>query len=258
MTCSSSSQIRPQNFTHWDMHSPEKESVNKSGSINPEKIWLDFGLSFHFIIIPHSIISRNTRTKKSLALRARTMSVSCSGGILPLNRTSCQNKTFVSIKTGTSNKKQKKNSQQENSNSFLNRKLVGVRGCFRVDRVLFRRHVSKHASKEQTPISLSDIAICLSNGPPPPSFPLLPHPPGRPLPPTSSSSLLPPSLPSSSSAPHHPSPGPSPPIRECQVPLLEKNSTHSHLEPHPDDSYMLRAQPSTTGKSALSTHPDPL
>ncbi|KAI3351262.1 hypothetical protein L3Q82_005813 [Scortum barcoo] len=70
---------------------------------------------------------------------------------------------------------------------------------------------------------------------------------GRPLPPTSSSSLLPPSLPSSSSAPHHPSPGPSPPIRECQVPLLEKNSTHSHLEPHPDDSYMLRAQPSSTG-----------
>ncbi|KAM7389478.1 hypothetical protein PAMP_023454 [Pampus punctatissimus] len=70
---------------------------------------------------------------------------------------------------------------------------------------------------------------------------------GRPLPPTSSSSLLPPSLPSSSSAPHHPSPGPSPPIRECQVPLLEKNSTHSHLEPHPDDSYLLRAQPSSTG-----------
>uniref|UniRef100_A0A3Q3ITT9 Teneurin N-terminal domain-containing protein n=1 Tax=Monopterus albus TaxID=43700 RepID=A0A3Q3ITT9_MONAL len=62
----------------------------------------------------------------------------------------------------------------------------------------------------------------------------------RPLPPTSSSSLLPPSLPSSSSAPHHPSPGPSPPIRECQMPLLEKNSTHSHLEPHPDDSYLLR------------------
>uniref|UniRef100_A0A3P9Q9C7 Si:ch211-166i24.1 n=1 Tax=Poecilia reticulata TaxID=8081 RepID=A0A3P9Q9C7_POERE len=62
----------------------------------------------------------------------------------------------------------------------------------------------------------------------------------RPLPPTSSSTLLPPSLPSSSSAPHHPSPGPSPPIRECQVPLLEKNSTHSHLEPHRDDSYLLR------------------
>ncbi|XP_035524877.1 teneurin-2 [Morone saxatilis] len=74
----------------------------------------------------------------------------------------------------------------------------------------------------------------------------LSHETGRPLPPTSSSSLLPPSLPSSSSAPHHPSPGPSPPIRECQVPLLEKNSTHSHLEPHPDDSYMLRAQPSST------------
>ncbi|XP_047440563.1 teneurin-2 isoform X4 [Mugil cephalus] len=71
---------------------------------------------------------------------------------------------------------------------------------------------------------------------------------GRPLPPTSSSTLLPPSLPSSSSsAPHHPSPGPSPPIRECQVPLLEKNSTHSHLEPHPEDSYLLRAQPSSTG-----------
>eukprot|EP00064_Thunnus_orientalis_P009012 superscaffoldBa00001112_g9035 len=34
--------------------------------------------------------------------------------------------------------------------------------------------------------------------------------------------------------------------RECQVPLLEKNSTHSHLEPHPDDSYLLRAQPSST------------
>ncbi|XP_057705538.1 teneurin-2 isoform X7 [Corythoichthys intestinalis] len=70
---------------------------------------------------------------------------------------------------------------------------------------------------------------------------------GRPLPPTSSSSLLPPSHPSSSSVPHHPSPGPSPPIRECQVPLLEKNSTHSHLEPHPDDSYLLRAQTSSTG-----------
>uniref|UniRef100_A0A665UFG1 Teneurin-2 n=1 Tax=Echeneis naucrates TaxID=173247 RepID=A0A665UFG1_ECHNA len=70
---------------------------------------------------------------------------------------------------------------------------------------------------------------------------------GRPLPPTSSSSLLPPSLPPSSSAPHHPSPGPSPPIRECQVPLLEKNSTHSHLEPHPDDSYLRRAQTSSTG-----------
>ncbi|XP_054594525.2 teneurin-2 isoform X1 [Nothobranchius furzeri] len=69
----------------------------------------------------------------------------------------------------------------------------------------------------------------------------------RPLPPTSSSTLLPPTLPSSSSAPHHPSPGPSPPIRECQVPLLEKNSTHSHLEPHRDDSYLLRAQPSSTG-----------
>ncbi|MED6247502.1 hypothetical protein ATANTOWER_004657 [Ataeniobius toweri] len=69
----------------------------------------------------------------------------------------------------------------------------------------------------------------------------------RPLPPTSSSTLLPPSLPSSSSAPHHPSPGPSPPIRECQVPLLEKNSTHSHLEPHRDDSYLLRAQSSSTG-----------
>lgn len=33
------------------------------------------------------------------------MSVSCSGGIIPLNRTSCQNKTFVSIKSSTSNKK---------------------------------------------------------------------------------------------------------------------------------------------------------
>ncbi|MED6292978.1 hypothetical protein CHARACLAT_006136, partial [Characodon lateralis] len=74
-----------------------------------------------------------------------------------------------------------------------------------------------------------------------------PTPQGRPLPPTSSSTLLPPSLPSSSSAPHHPSPGPSPPIRECQVPLLEKNSTHSHLEPHRDDSYLLRAQSSSTG-----------
>lgn len=93
--------------------------------------------------------------------------------------------------------------------------------------------------------------FCLT--PPLPSLSL--HPPGRPLPPTSSSSLLPPSLPSSSSAPHHPSPGPSPPIRECQVPLLEKNSTHSHLEPHPDDSYMLRAQPSSTGKRELSMHP---
>ncbi|KAF3693671.1 Teneurin-2 [Channa argus] len=30
------------------------------------------------------------------------------------------------------------------------------------------------------------------------------------------------------------------------MPLLEKNSTHSHLETHPDDSYLLRAQPSST------------
>ncbi|KAK7922544.1 hypothetical protein WMY93_009446 [Mugilogobius chulae] len=75
----------------------------------------------------------------------------------------------------------------------------------------------------------------------------LSHETGRPLPPTSSSSLLPPSHQSSSSAPHHPSPGPSPPIRECQVPLLEKNSTHSHLDPHPEDSYLLRGQPSSTG-----------
>lgn len=39
-----------------------------------------------------------------------------------------------------------------------------------MDCVLFRCHVSKHASKEQTPISLSDIAICLSNGPLLPPF----------------------------------------------------------------------------------------
>uniref|UniRef100_A0A8C5E8U6 Teneurin-2 n=1 Tax=Gouania willdenowi TaxID=441366 RepID=A0A8C5E8U6_GOUWI len=71
----------------------------------------------------------------------------------------------------------------------------------------------------------------------------------RPLPPASSSTLLPPSLPSSTSATHHPSPGPSPPIRECQMPLLEKNSNHSHLEPHPEDTYLLRAQPSSTGSA---------
>lgn len=92
--------------------------------------------------------------------------------------------------------------------------------------------------------------FCLTSPPSISSLSLSLHAPGRPLPPTSSSTLLPPSLPSSSSAPHHPSPGPSPPIRECQVPLLEKNSTHSHLEPHPDDSYLLRAQPSSTGKRA--------
>uniref|UniRef100_A0AAV2MKP1 Teneurin N-terminal domain-containing protein n=1 Tax=Knipowitschia caucasica TaxID=637954 RepID=A0AAV2MKP1_KNICA len=49
------------------------------------------------------------------------------------------------------------------------------------------------------------------------------------------------------SVPHHPSPGPSPPIRECQVPLLEKNSNHSHLDPHPEDAYLLRGQPTSTG-----------
>lgn len=104
-------------------------------------------------------------------------------------------------------------------------------------------------------ITVSHCHLFCLTPPLPPSLSL--HPPGRPLPPTSSSSLLPPSLPSSSSAPHHPSPGPSPPIRECQVPLLEKNSTHSHLEPHPDDTYMLRAQPSSAGKRVLHSSTPP-
>uniref|UniRef100_A0AAY5EQA9 Teneurin-2 n=1 Tax=Electrophorus electricus TaxID=8005 RepID=A0AAY5EQA9_ELEEL len=65
---------------------------------------------------------------------------------------------------------------------------------------------------------------------------------GRPLPPSAAtSSLLPPA----------PSPPAQPSIRECQVPLLN-SSSHTMLEPHPEDqispnSYLLRAQP-TTGK----------
>ncbi|XP_049340437.1 teneurin-2 isoform X4 [Astyanax mexicanus] len=73
---------------------------------------------------------------------------------------------------------------------------------------------------------------------------------GRPLPPsTASSSLLPPA-PSPPSAPLHPVP---PTIRECQVPLLDSSTSHTMLEPHPEDqispnSYLLRAQ-TTTGVS---------
>ncbi|XP_072520138.1 teneurin-2 isoform X2 [Salminus brasiliensis] len=72
----------------------------------------------------------------------------------------------------------------------------------------------------------------------------------RPLPPsTASSSLLPPA-PSPPSVPLHPAP---PTIRECQVPLLDSSSSHTMLEPHPEDqispnSYLLRAQ-TTTGVS---------
>ncbi|CAM4613332.1 unnamed protein product [Leuciscus chuanchicus] len=66
---------------------------------------------------------------------------------------------------------------------------------------------------------------------------------GRPLPP-SSSSLLPPAPPPP--APLHSAP---PTIRECQVPLLDSSSSHTMLEPHPEDqisnSYLLRAQPPT-------------
>ncbi|KAM9470208.1 teneurin-2 isoform 2-T2 [Clarias gariepinus] len=67
---------------------------------------------------------------------------------------------------------------------------------------------------------------------------------GRPLPPsTASSSLLPPA-PSPPTAPLHQA---SPTIRECQVPLLDSSSSHTMLEPHPEDqispnSYLLRAQ----------------
>ncbi|KAA0709312.1 Teneurin-2 [Triplophysa tibetana] len=69
----------------------------------------------------------------------------------------------------------------------------------------------------------------------------------RPLPPsTASSSLLPPA-PSPPPVPLHPAP---PTIRECQVPLLDSSSSHTMLEPHPEDqistnSYLLRAQQST-------------
>ncbi|XP_076852632.1 teneurin-2-like, partial [Brachyhypopomus gauderio] len=71
---------------------------------------------------------------------------------------------------------------------------------------------------------------------------------GRPLPPsTASASLLPPA-PSPPSAPLHSAP---PTIRECQVPLLDSSSSHTMLEPRPEDqispnSYLLRAQ-TTTG-----------
>ncbi|KAG7464756.1 hypothetical protein MATL_G00169000 [Megalops atlanticus] len=65
---------------------------------------------------------------------------------------------------------------------------------------------------------------------------------GRPLPPTPASSLLPPAPPPPS-GPLHPG---SPAVRECQVPLLDSSSSHTVLEPHPDDefspnSYLLRA-----------------
>ncbi|XP_071002454.1 teneurin-2-like, partial [Oncorhynchus clarkii lewisi] len=64
------------------------------------------------------------------------------------------------------------------------------------------------------------------------------------IPPTSS--LLPPSAPPSSSL--CPSSSSSPPFRECQVPLLENNSSHSRLEPRPhDDSYLLRHQSPSSG-----------
>ncbi|XP_016101314.1 teneurin-2-like [Sinocyclocheilus grahami] len=51
----------------------------------------------------------------------------------------------------------------------------------------------------------------------------------------------------SGTAPLHPAP---PTIRECQVPLLDSSSSHTMLEPHPEDqispnSYLLRAQPPT-------------
>ncbi|KAL0973834.1 hypothetical protein UPYG_G00211800 [Umbra pygmaea] len=58
------------------------------------------------------------------------------------------------------------------------------------------------------------------------------------MPPDTSPSLLPSSAPTSSS----------PPFRECQVPLLENNSSHSRLEPRPhDDTYLLRHQPPSSG-----------
>ncbi|XP_036424537.1 teneurin-2 [Colossoma macropomum] len=75
---------------------------------------------------------------------------------------------------------------------------------------------------------------------------------GRPLPPsTASSSLLPPA-PSPPSAPLHSAP---PTIRECQVPLLDSSSSHTMLEPHPEDqispnSYLLRAHSSSSSSSS--------
>lgn len=78
------------------------------------------------------------------------------------------------------------------------------------------------------------------------------HSSGRPLPP-SSSSLLPPAPPPP--APLHSAP---PTIRECQVPLLDSSSSHTMLEPHPEDqisnSYLLRAQPPTGKPLPLISH----
>uniref|UniRef100_A0A672SDV0 Teneurin transmembrane protein 2 n=1 Tax=Sinocyclocheilus grahami TaxID=75366 RepID=A0A672SDV0_SINGR len=79
---------------------------------------------------------------------------------------------------------------------------------------------------------------------------------GRPLPPsTASSSFLPPA-PSPPPIPLHPAP---PNIRECQVPLLDSSSSHTMLEPHPEDqispnSYLLRAQPPTGKPLPLTSH----
>lgn len=77
---------------------------------------------------------------------------------------------------------------------------------------------------------------------------------GRPLPPTPSSSLLPPAPPPPSAPLHQTATS----IRECQMPLLDSGSSHAILDPPPDDefspnSYLLRAQPPTTGKS-VSLH----
>uniref|UniRef100_A0A9J8AXD0 Teneurin-2 n=1 Tax=Cyprinus carpio carpio TaxID=630221 RepID=A0A9J8AXD0_CYPCA len=78
---------------------------------------------------------------------------------------------------------------------------------------------------------------------------------GRPLPPTPSSSLLPPAPPPPSAPLHQAATS----IRECQMPLLDSGSSHAILDPPPDDefspnSYLFRAQPPTTGKSASGHH----
>lgn len=83
------------------------------------------------------------------------------------------------------------------------------------------------------------------------------HSSGRPLPPsTASSSLLPPAPAPPPPAPLHSAP---PTIRECQVPLLDSSSSHTMLEPHPEDqispnSYLLRAQPPTGKPLPLISH----
>uniref|UniRef100_A0A673WCY5 Teneurin transmembrane protein 2 n=1 Tax=Salmo trutta TaxID=8032 RepID=A0A673WCY5_SALTR len=98
------------------------------------------------------------------------------------------------------------------------------------------RHSSGLSSRENSVLTLTDSDNDYKSD----------HESGRTIPPTSS--LLPPSAPPSSSLCPSSSSSSSPSFRECQVPLLENNSSHSRLEPRPhNDSYLLRHQPPSSG-----------